>query len=196
MDMKENDSLRNRLIIAGIDEIYTHGISDFSLRRVAAACNTSCAAPYKHFQNKEQLILKIVEYINTKWELLSDEIISLYADDVKKQLLEVSMAYIRFWIANPDFRSVFKESHNGMDIRNTKFRNILDGYFDSKSLSDEEKRIRKYGICAIVHGTISMIESKVAENEKETFEITRRILTDILTADKQKEDKKTVDEKV
>ena len=42
------DTLRDRLLIAGTNEIGLHGIADFSLRRVAASCNTSCAAPYRN----------------------------------------------------------------------------------------------------------------------------------------------------
>ena len=56
-----SESVREKLIIAGADEISRHGLTNFSLRRVAAACNISCAAPYKHFKNKEELILEIMK---------------------------------------------------------------------------------------------------------------------------------------
>ena len=46
-------SVREQLITAGIEELNAHGMAGFSLRRVAAACNISCAAPYKHFKNKK-----------------------------------------------------------------------------------------------------------------------------------------------
>ena len=55
--MEDIDSavmLKEKLLTAGIDEILTHGMGDFSLRRVAASCGASCAAPYKHFKNKEE----------------------------------------------------------------------------------------------------------------------------------------------
>ena len=48
-----DESIRERLIIAGIKEIELHGFNDFSLRRVAAACEVSCAAPYRHYKNKD-----------------------------------------------------------------------------------------------------------------------------------------------
>ena len=47
-----SESVREQLIAAGTAELEAHGIADFSLRRVAAACNISCAAPYKHFKNR------------------------------------------------------------------------------------------------------------------------------------------------
>ena len=104
------DTLRDRLLIAGTNEIGLHGIADFSLRRVAASCNTSCAAPYRHFKNKEEFILEIIRYINRQWELLRDQILSLFEGDIRKQLIEVCVAYIRFWVANPNYRSVLAAS--------------------------------------------------------------------------------------
>ena len=48
--------LRNALIEAGIQLVSTEGVNAFSLRKVAAACGVSHAAPYSHFQNKEELL--------------------------------------------------------------------------------------------------------------------------------------------
>ena len=63
------DTLRDRLLIAGTKELGQYGMAEFSLRRVAAACGTSCAAPYKHFKNKEAFILEIIRYIDRQWEI-------------------------------------------------------------------------------------------------------------------------------
>ena len=49
-------SVREQLIVAGISELEVHGVTDFSLRRVASSCNISCAAPYKHFKSKEAFV--------------------------------------------------------------------------------------------------------------------------------------------
>ena len=53
---EKNVSLREALILAGIAEINAFGANDFSVRRVASACNVSSAAPYKHFKDKKELI--------------------------------------------------------------------------------------------------------------------------------------------
>ena len=97
-------SVKEQLIIAGIDELEAHGISDFSLRRVAAACNVSCAAPYKHFESKEELIDEIFGYIRTQLNLLLEQVGEIFKDNPKKKLVESGVAYIRFCIANPHFR--------------------------------------------------------------------------------------------
>ena len=67
-------SVREQLIAAGTAELEAHGIADFSLRRVAAACNISCAAPYKHFKNREEFINSIFTYIKDQLNLLLDQV--------------------------------------------------------------------------------------------------------------------------
>ena len=110
-----SESVREKLIIAGADEISRHGLTNFSLRRVAAACNISCAAPYKHFKNKEELILEIIRHINRQWELLCGQILTLFENDPRHRLTEVCVAYVRFWVANPNYRSILSISEKEMN---------------------------------------------------------------------------------
>ena len=57
--------LRNALIETGIQLVSTEGVNAFSLRKVAAACGVSHAAPYSHFQNKEELLEAVLELLNS-----------------------------------------------------------------------------------------------------------------------------------
>lgn len=111
----ESRDLRSRLITAGIAEIEAHGVADFSLRRVAAACGASCAAPYRHFENKGTFILEIIKYINGRWELLQEQIEEVYAGDTPRLAVELSVALIRFRLANPEFRAVLTIDTNSLD---------------------------------------------------------------------------------
>ena len=60
-------NLRNALIEAGIELVSKEGINGFSLRKAAAACGVSHAAPYSHFQNKEDLLEAMQLYITEKF---------------------------------------------------------------------------------------------------------------------------------
>jgi AcrR family transcriptional regulator len=85
-------SVRTRLIVAGINELWERGIKDFSLRRTALAAEVSCAAPYRHFKDKEEFISEIIKYIASKWELLCHEIESVFDNDVRRRIIELSVS--------------------------------------------------------------------------------------------------------
>ena len=59
--------LRNALIETGIQLVSTEGVNAFSLRKVAAACGVSHAAPYSHFQNKEELLEAMQLFITDRF---------------------------------------------------------------------------------------------------------------------------------
>ena len=81
-------SVREQLIVAGIAELEAHGIPDFSLRRVATACNLSCAAPYKHFKDKDALIDAIFAYIRQQLDFLLKQVADVFEAEPRRQLVE------------------------------------------------------------------------------------------------------------
>ncbi len=137
------ESVRVRLIIAGLDELHEHGVGDFSLRRVAIKAQVSCAAPYRHFKDKGELIGAIIEYIASKWKLLCHEIKSAFADDKKRLVTELCVAFLRFWVANGSFRSVLMTADKSFAESLGEFDKPIDEaitlYFKSKAhKSDSE----------------------------------------------------------
>ena len=106
--MEENfmeESVKKRLILAGLRELEAHGPVDFSLRRVALSAEVSCAAPYRHFKSREDLIEAIISYIKEQWLLLCHTIEEALPD-LKERVRALCIAYMRFWIGNPNFRAV------------------------------------------------------------------------------------------
>lgn len=103
---EKKSNLRDELILAGLEDINENGIANLSFRRVAAACNVSCAAPYRHFKDKNDLIAAIIDYVNDIWAQRQDEIIASCSDNLREQIIEVCLGYIRFLMENPSYRSV------------------------------------------------------------------------------------------
>ena len=111
--MEENftqDNVRARLLFSGLKELERHGVSDFSLRRVAQDAGVSCAAPYRHFKDKDELIRAVIEFVVEGWTLLSAQIGEIFSDNAKALVTELSVAGLRFWIANGNFRTVIMVS--------------------------------------------------------------------------------------
>ena len=59
--------LKNLLIEKGIEIVNTEGLQSFSLRKAAAACKVSHAAPYSHFHNKEELLAAMQLHITERF---------------------------------------------------------------------------------------------------------------------------------
>ena len=183
-EILNHDPLRDRLIIAGIAEIEQHGIAGFSLRRVAAACNTSCAAPYKHFKNKDDLILEIIRYVNRQWELLRDQILSLHMGEPMERIVEVCVAYIRFWVANPNYRFALKAP--GKEYNASKFsekpndektiENLIRAYCAGNQVEFEETERMVYAVKAILYGMTAMLDDGELQNTPQTYENIRKTL--------------------
>lgn len=148
-------SVREQLIIAGIAELESHGVADFSLRRVASACNISCAAPYKHFKSREALIESIFDYITSQMDLLLDQVAAVYSDP-KTRLAEICIAYIRFCIANPHFRAVLMLSGRKLPLGKRVEENMKICF---PEMDETERADRAYVIRSIAYGAALLLES-------------------------------------
>ena len=153
------ENVRTRLILAGIAELEEHGLTDFSLRRAALAAQVSCAAPYRHFKDKEAYIDEIIKYVGSKWELLTREIEKIFASDPVRLATETCISSIRFRIANRNFRSVFTLAARGDK------HGVLDGavdravrrYAEYRGLDERECEIKIFTAKALINGALLMV---------------------------------------
>lgn len=170
-------SVREQLITAGIEELEAHGIADFSLRRVASACNVSCAAPYKHFESKEQLIEGIFEYIGTQLDFLLEQVAEIYKDDPKKRLVESGIAYIRFCLANPHFRAIMILSEDTLPLKNTVKPLLMECL---PHISPRERTRRELLIRSLIYGGAVMLEcGELPQNESSVSDIRQSLMRTI-----------------
>ena len=175
------DDLRHALIIAGIKEIEIHGLTDFSLRRVASECGVSCAAPYRHFKGKSDLILAIISYINDQWRFLERQIGEVYKTDLYRRIVELCVANIRFWIANPNFRSIMMMDDKGLDTLQLRERSrmsekiveLIEELCASLSLSADECARICFEIRSVIYGATHMLGSCEIENTPDTMKMIR-----------------------
>ncbi len=104
--------LKQDLIHKGIQLLAREGYESFSLRKLAALCGVSHAAPYKHFQSKDEIIEEIGKAIAVEFGSALSLSIGYQPQDPKQQLMAMCREYIRFMAEHPDyFRFVFMTSH-------------------------------------------------------------------------------------
>jgi len=168
-------TLREQLILAAIDIIQKDGMGGFTIRRVAAECGVSCAAPYKHFRDKEDMLLAALDYVNEKWYEQQSVVIEENAGDVSRQLVAVSMAYIRFLAENPHFRALMWLRGDNMTPEQMKERAEMSSY--SKELVSKwciksgyslEQSVRKtYAVRSFIYGATVMFDTGELQYSKE-----------------------------
>ena len=96
--------LRNSLIEAGIELINQEGAKQFSLRKVSALCGVSQAAPYSHFQSKEDLLEAMQAYVIKQFmEVLENAIKSCVNQKDPSVLVQMGKSYVMFFINNPQY---------------------------------------------------------------------------------------------
>ena len=174
-------TIKERLILAGIDEIGNCGVANFSLRQVAVACNVSCATPYNYFKNKEGFVLEIIQYIKYQWSLLKGDINKLYKNDEKKLLIELCVFYIKFLFGNPNYRSIIMldnievddESYSDIESARNFIEIELEHYMKINNVSVRESRRKSFVIRAIVFEATLLLERGDLENTPENFDFIR-----------------------
>ena len=170
-------NMREVLLLAGITEINTHGVTGFSIRRVATACGVSCAAPYKHFKDKKEFIASIIEFVNEEWRQRQEEIIAACDSSLRLQLVEVCCGYIHFLMEKPYFRSILM-------LKDDEFDNLYHrprGALSSRSQQMQQEIFASYGwtaevfqrklhiIRGLLFGTMFMLDTGELEYNHDTL---------------------------
>lgn len=185
---KAEESIRERLLVAGIKELENHGFNDFSLRRVANLCNVSCAAPYKHFKNKEELLFALMDYISSRWYILRDRVIECYKGSTpQKRLTAVCVAYLRFLLATPSYITILtmypSETNldNGLRVKISEpIARIIEEIIPSEPRFAALRSLCAYSIRAYIYGTACMIRNKEVESVEETVRLFDSVLDRII----------------
>ena len=176
-----DEGVKTRLILAALDELSEHGTVDFSLRRVAISAQVSCAAPYRHFKSKDDLIAETAKYITSKWELLAKEISAANGVGTKDEIVELSLSAVKFWIANGNFRSLLMPESDSplakeMAAFDLPLNRATDAYFNSlgaHAAIREEARVR---ILALIYGTVLLVATGRASVDVSLASLEREVL--------------------
>jgi len=176
--------LKERLILAGIDIIEKEGITGFTIRNVAAACNVSCAAPYKHFKDKEEMLTAVIDYVNDKWLAVQKNIQVEDENDVCEILIQASIAFIRFFTENPKCRAVIMLMNEDIEL-STKYKNVfLNGYlrelqskwYQKSNYTFEQISRKTYIERSLVIGATIMFQTGELEYNEENMQMIEKCI--------------------
>lgn len=186
-------NLEETLIEAGITLISEEGYDHLSLRRIATACEVSHAAPYKHFQNKEELLLAMADHIEIRF---SNQLIQSYegASDKEDGMICMALAYLNFFLENPHYFNFFQRFQGNFRI-NLNDMNEESGYrpfevFKNAALHDlshlpltkDSQRETIIAMWSVVHGftAIAVMNGVIYDGDRTL--LLKSILNNNLTA--------------
>jgi len=170
-------NVREQLLIAGIQEISKYGIQGFSVRRIANECGVSCAAPYKHFEDRNSFVAAIIEYINSQWTDRQRRVLLDIPDNKRKQLVAISLEYVRFLLENPHFRSIIMLKDEEFDniYKNMRSqisgmsRNVINQYCDEANIARDVAKRKIYIIRSLIYGAALMFDNGELEYTEENM---------------------------
>ncbi len=178
--MRKTNPTKEALIRAGIHELREYGFTDFSIRRIASECGVSCATPYRHFKNKDEFVLEIFKYINRRWYTTQNMILSEY-DTPRERLVEMSVAYIRFLLDNPDYCTIITLRVGGLteDQQHEKHgisacvQGLVKQYCDDVGMDDEARTRKTYTVRSLILGAALMMVGGELDGSENTFDMIR-----------------------
>ena len=186
-DMEENvvmEGVKARLVFSGLKELDKHGVADFSLRRVAQDAGVSCAAPYRHFKDKDELIGAVIEFVLEGWTLLAEQICEIFSDDAPTLVSELAVAGLRFWIGNGNFRTVIVASatlgrgENGMLASfDAPIISAIEKYA-AGSTDNTVKRL-SFKILSMLYGAVMLVDGGFESADKAAEDLRSAIVSEL-----------------
>ena len=188
-DKYHHGDLKESLIRSGLKLLVEEGAEGFSLRKVAAMCNVSHSAPYKHFKNKEELINAISAFVYNKFE---ESLSEIECDDPYEKIIGMGKKYVSFMVENYDYlRYLFFNNYssntkavivekNGIQKNDFKsfniFRMAAEECLEYKNIDKENYSQDIIAMWAMVHGLATMIATKTFNYDGDYMDLVESIL--------------------
>ena len=166
---------REALIDAGIAEINLRGLTGFSMRHAAEVCGVSCAAPAKHFGDKNGFIAAIIKKLIKQWHDIQRDIVEQSGGDIRKALVESCVEYVKFLVENPHFISIITVRDEEFDsvYRDMRFElSYATGRMELKyckqvGMPVEVRNRKLYVVRSLIYGAALMFDNhEMKYNEK------------------------------
>ena len=173
---------KEKFLKAAVAELQDHGVSDFSLRKVAKRCDVSCAAPYKHFESKNDLLLEVVKFINKRWITIFDQTVEAHSDKpLKNQIVAVCMAYLTFLCTYPEYQTILFMNDKGFppEVLVEKGRlskeseRLIKEYCESVNMPEDVLFRKRLVLRSLLNGSAILINSGELPFDSNTMGVIR-----------------------
>lgn len=183
--------LKLSLIEAGISLLNREGYEAFSLRKVAKECNVSQTAPYRHFKDKDELIHEMIMHAMQQFNLSLEQAVRKYPDDPKSQLSEMGVAYIRFFVQNPEYLRLIFQNKRPFEVETpgecpeygireghpfATFFRALEQYSEKATDTGMDKDQLMLFSWGLVHGIAVLIVNREIPYQKDYLQVAEKLM--------------------
>ncbi|MEM7737797.1 MAG: TetR/AcrR family transcriptional regulator [Deinococcota bacterium] len=164
--------LRHALVEAGVTLLQAEGIGAITLRKVAGRAKVSHAAPYRHFADKQALLIAIAEQGFQKLTVTMQAAVNQYTDNPRQQLLAIGEHYMQFGIAHPAhltlmFGEMLQQEDDVLhEVARASFDVLLNAVTRAQQagiLKAGDSRQMATSMWSMVHGLTVLKGSRLAE---------------------------------
>ena len=166
--------LKKLLIMSVIEAVKNDNLEKFSIREAARLLEVSPAAPYNHFNDKQELILASIYFCKNEFINYLKNKILINESHTNKNLAIIGKSYLQYANDNPEvFIFMFSQTLSNKDRINNyqEFHQLfLAAINKSFNLDDLRKRVSMNSAVnaawSIIHGTACLIASRTLSEEE------------------------------
>jgi AcrR family transcriptional regulator len=159
---------KNALVQAGIDIITERGVQNLSIRNAAKRIHVSHTAPYRHFKNKDELLVAIAIKGFDILDQNIDKALSNVSPSDPSALAQAGRAYIQFAVSNSNYyRIMFGDSirnktdhpefFKAYDRSFRKLIHIIENKGNKQNADKTDPDITAVAVWSLLHGYCSLI---------------------------------------
>ena len=193
MSEYHHGNLKEKLLTEGLKLLGKEGYNSFSLRKLARICKVSHTSPYRHFADKNELVLAIAARIQIKFNEALKDALNNTEGSQKEKVKAMGKRYVSFFLENPDYLEVLfltpeiqalsSNNHNHCEGSSFKtymsaviplFKDKNDGLIPANPTSALDNRIPGKYLRAwcLIHGlTVLLVKKAVPVTDKKEIDM-------------------------
>ncbi len=149
MVRKSGEMRRGEILATTREIIFNEGFSNFTIRSVAGRIGISEAAIYRHFSNKEELMLGLLDSLFIPWRASLDELVQEDLDTISKlqklvqlhlhHLVDRQLNPVLFFseAIRPENKRLLEKLNSNMQCLNQTIQKILEQGCEQKAFKSE-----------------------------------------------------------
>ena len=103
--IRHMSSLKDKILQVSTDLFQTRGINSTVLDTIVAVAGTTKMTLYKHFENKEELILAVLQQSHQEFQNWMNEKLGAFSDKPDEKIQKL-FDFIEEWVTSPSFTGV------------------------------------------------------------------------------------------